>query len=110
MYNSPEQARRISGSVALLLLAGVLTVLPGKTVKQSHGRPRPMKMLNTLPPRALEMAALPKPCLATTMLAKTLGNEVPAAAKTMPTKNALSSTSGPSSPKHSVITNAKKAK
>ena len=34
---------------------------------KNHGKPRPMKMLKTFPPRALLMAALPRPWRATSM-------------------------------------------
>lgn len=47
------------------------------------------------------------PCRATTMDAKTLGKEVPAAAKTMPTKKGSKCTKSPSKSMQDVITKAK---
>jgi hypothetical protein len=50
------------------------------------------------------------PCRATTMDAKTLGNEVPAAANTIPTRNGSKCTIFPSKSMQDVITNANTAK
>ena len=63
-----------------------------------------MKMLKTFPPRALLMAALPRPWRATSMDANTFGNDVPAAEKVMPITMASMPRSNPSFSRHSVMT------
>merc|ERR1712070_580879 len=51
--------------------------------------PSPAKILNTLDPNAFEIAMLPRPCRATSIDAKTFGNEVPAAEIVRPITSSL---------------------